>query len=389
MTTEVGPPTQNGSGPPLPFYAPSRPSPCPRPDRISPSGSVLPVRCGPSARTRAEWATSATEVGTTQSCARPHAGGHRHCAAPAHRVGRGAGSGRRGARPGRSPTPRPTSSRRCRSTRRSSASPPRPIRKPSGARRCSTSPLAALVHGDLDVSERAFTEAAACAGRSGAGDGGHLVRRAGAPVARCSGCSAALRAPDVPRRAPRPAPPPRRRGRTGPPSWASPACSASRSTAGPCRSALGMDSRIAPPHPRRVHADERGLLPAAPTCSRATVRSRAGQANLVLYGGTRGIWHGVMAGALLGGQPHDTTGARAWATSMLLGSAAELTGGYLLAGRTGMTAGHARTMAALGDFGLLWGVGAGYLLRFPERSTTSTSRRAGWRPRRWSARRWG
>jgi hypothetical protein len=101
----------------------------------------------------------------------------------------------------------------------------------------------------------------------------------------------------------------------------------------------------------------------------------AGQANLVFYGGTRGIWHGVLAGALLLGDMSPDRRPRAWAASMLLGSATELVGGFLLAGQTRMTAGHARTMAALGDFGLLWGVAGGYFLRFPDRATVDQQSR--------------
>src|SRR6185436_8401555 len=47
-----------------------------------------------------------------------------------------------------------------------------------------------------------------------------------------------------------------------------------------------------------------------------------------------------------------------------LGSLGGLVGGYQLAGATEMSAGEARTMAAVGDLGLAMGFGTGFLLKF-------------------------
>ena len=93
-------------------------------------------------------------------------------------------------------------------------------------------------------------------------------------------------------------------------------------------------------------------------------RVSPGQANLAFYGGTRGIWQGVLVGALLAGELDPDHHWRGWEASMLLGSLGGLIGGYHLARATDMTAGEARTMAAVGDLGLAMGFGAGFLLRF-------------------------
>jgi hypothetical protein len=100
-----------------------------------------------------------------------------------------------------------------------------------------------------------------------------------------------------------------------------------------------------------------------------------GQANLALYGGTRGMVHGVLVGALVVGNLSIDQRQRAWATSLMLGSTLELAGGYLLAGRTRLTPGQAHTVAALGDLGLISGVGAGYFLQFPRRATADQQAR--------------
>jgi hypothetical protein len=231
--------------------------------------------------------------------------------------------------------------------------------------------VAALVHGDLAVSERAFAQAADLPGdpvrATVASSFADRVRRLREQRLK----SDSFAPPDLTARASRPAPPAERSYRAafvGVTSvlgvslygWALPF-------------ALGMDTES----PRRILGVYMLTGAASFVGPYLLTRDRpvsAGQANLVLYGGSRGAWHGVMAAALFGGntiQSHP----RAWAASMALGSAAELTGGYLLAGRTRMTAGQARTVAALGDFGLLWGIGAGYFLRFPLRETTDKQAR--------------
>jgi hypothetical protein len=88
-----------------------------------------------------------------------------------------------------------------------------------------------------------------------------------------------------------------------------------------------------------------------------------GQANLSFYGGTRGIWQGVLMGALIAGEVGPNRRAQAWKASMLVGSLAGMVGGYQLSRAAQLSAGDARTMAALGDYGLAFGFGTGFLLR--------------------------
>lgn len=89
-----------------------------------------------------------------------------------------------------------------------------------------------------------------------------------------------------------------------------------------------------------------------------------GQANLAFYGGTRGIWQGLLVGTLAAGELSLHRRSQGWEASMLLGSVTELTAGYHLARAGRMTAGQVRTMAAAGDLGLALGFGTGLLLRW-------------------------
>jgi hypothetical protein len=86
-----------------------------------------------------------------------------------------------------------------------------------------------------------------------------------------------------------------------------------------------------------------------------------GQANLSFYGGTRGMYHGVLLSALVGGNLGPNAQYRLWTGSLLAGSLVELWAGYQLASRLGMTAGQARTIAVGGDFGLGFGFAMGAL----------------------------
>jgi hypothetical protein len=97
-------------------------------------------------------------------------------------------------------------------------------------------------------------------------------------------------------------------------------------------------------------------------------RTTAGQTNLAFYGGTRGIWLGVLVGALAAGDLGPDHRYRGWTTGLLVGSIAGLVGGYQFAGAAGLSAGEARTMAAVGDLGLALGFGAGFLLHFDARA---------------------
>jgi len=87
----------------------------------------------------------------------------------------------------------------------------------------------------------------------------------------------------------------------------------------------------------------------------------AGQANLAFYGGTRGAWHGLLLTATVIGDLNPEVRGRTWATSMLVGSTAELLAGYYFAGRRALSAGEARTIAVGGDYGMLLGFGAGFV----------------------------
>jgi hypothetical protein len=100
-----------------------------------------------------------------------------------------------------------------------------------------------------------------------------------------------------------------------------------------------------------------------------------GEVHLAFYGGTRGIWHGVLFGAVLAGNLGPDQRERGWMAAMFAGSLLELLGGYQLASAGKMSAGEARTMAVLGDFGLLWGFGTGYLLRLDDREDPDTQAR--------------
>jgi hypothetical protein len=100
-----------------------------------------------------------------------------------------------------------------------------------------------------------------------------------------------------------------------------------------------------------------------------------GQANVAFYGGTRGAWHGVFAGALITGNLSPDRRYRAWTASLLLGSLVELGGGLVLATRAEMSAGQVRTMGALGDFGLLWGLGTGFFFKLHQKETADQQAR--------------
>jgi hypothetical protein len=88
-----------------------------------------------------------------------------------------------------------------------------------------------------------------------------------------------------------------------------------------------------------------------------------GQANLAFYGGTRGMFHGLLLGSAFGGELSGNRRVRTWAATMLMGSVLEMAGGYHFARAKSLTAGQARTMAAMGDLGILLGFGTAFLLR--------------------------
>jgi hypothetical protein len=101
----------------------------------------------------------------------------------------------------------------------------------------------------------------------------------------------------------------------------------------------------------------------------------AGQANLAFWGGTRSLYLGVLSAALLGGNVNPEIAYRPFAAGIFLGSVTGLVGGFWYAGRAQLTAGQARTMGLMGDFGLGLGFGAGLLLDF-DSSDRSQDQRA-------------
>jgi len=82
-----------------------------------------------------------------------------------------------------------------------------------------------------------------------------------------------------------------------------------------------------------------------------------GQASLAMWGGVRGIFHGMMVAAFF-----DQGSDRAVFGYGLVGSLTEGIGGYIMAGRMNLAQGHADAMGMLGDIGAGAGLGAAYLL---------------------------
>jgi hypothetical protein len=82
-----------------------------------------------------------------------------------------------------------------------------------------------------------------------------------------------------------------------------------------------------------------------------------GQASLAMWGGIRGIFHGMMVAAFF-----DQGSDRAVFGYGLVGSLTEGIGGYIMAGRMNLAQGHADAMGMLGDIGAGAGLGAAYLL---------------------------
>ena len=221
-----------------------------------------------------------------------------------------------------------------------------------------------MAHGDLDTAERAFTDAAPVPGdpvrASVAVSFAERVRRLREKRAQAVAM----------RRAPRPRPCGRPRHCAPPPV---PASERSQRTA-----LIGISSLLGATvfgwalpaglmstaeSPRRflgvVHAHHRRLVPdpvfrdPRPARDRGSSRSSPSTAAPAAPG-TGCCWERCSPATSL---PIATSAA--WSRAVLLGSVAELTGGYLLAGYTRMSSGQTHTIAALGDLGLLWGVGLG------------------------------
>lgn len=82
-----------------------------------------------------------------------------------------------------------------------------------------------------------------------------------------------------------------------------------------------------------------------------------GQASLAMWGGIRGIFHGMMVAAFF-----DQASDRAVFGYGLVGSLTEGIGGYIMAGRMNLAQGHADAMGMLGDIGGGVGLAGSYLL---------------------------
>ena len=82
-----------------------------------------------------------------------------------------------------------------------------------------------------------------------------------------------------------------------------------------------------------------------------------GQASLALWGGIRGIFHGMMTAAFF-----DETSTRAVFGYGLVGSVTEGLAGFFLAGRHQYAQGHADAMGMLGDIGGGVGLAAAYVV---------------------------
>jgi hypothetical protein len=225
--------------------------------------------------------------------------------------------------------------------------------------------LEALADGDLDLAERVLAAAAALEGDP--------ARRAAALslVERVRALRARRKREPPPRRVLRPAPPPSERaplvGFTtllglGLYGWTVPRT-------------LGIDPELS----TRAFVGTYMLTVSASFLTPFLLtRSRpvpAAAANLAFYGGTRGIWHGVLVGALIAGDLTPDTRSRGWAASMLAGSLTELVAGYTLAPVLAPTPGRARTLGAVADFGMLFGFGTGYLLRLDQKETADAQAR--------------
>jgi len=83
-----------------------------------------------------------------------------------------------------------------------------------------------------------------------------------------------------------------------------------------------------------------------------------GEATLSLYGATRGVVHGWCVSALAAGEDRE---ARDTITLGVITSLSEYAAGFIAADRTGMSAGTAEAISAVGDFGLGLGWGTAYV----------------------------
>ena len=88
------------------------------------------------------------------------------------------------------------------------------------------------------------------------------------------------------------------------------------------------------------------------------------EASLSLYGGTRGIAHGALVYGLLTGKVSERELGRGVPRLTTLTSLGEIISGVHVARSLGMSAGTAEAIAAGGDFGIGFGVGAAHLAGF-------------------------
>lgn len=98
-----------------------------------------------------------------------------------------------------------------------------------------------------------------------------------------------------------------------------------------------------------------------PLIATRNMRVTDADATLSLYGGTRGIVHGLFAWGYVRGKEAD---AREALTFGMLGSASEAITFFYLADRSNMTPGTAEVICFGGDLGLGMGIGTAYLADF-------------------------
>ena len=83
-----------------------------------------------------------------------------------------------------------------------------------------------------------------------------------------------------------------------------------------------------------------------------------GMATMSLYGGSRGIIHGIFVGRLIKGEDLDFDG---WATASMFTSLGEYAAGFIVADQLNMSAGTAEAIGVIGDLGYGIGLGTAYL----------------------------
>jgi hypothetical protein len=85
-----------------------------------------------------------------------------------------------------------------------------------------------------------------------------------------------------------------------------------------------------------------------------------GTSAMSLWGGTRGILHGIALGYLISGEDVTAQGLIGLGMAFSIG---EAVAGYQIANRYKLSAGQAREINFIGDLGIYWSMGVGHLFR--------------------------